>query len=116
MYGTVARYTVKPGAEQKLLEFEASVRQVEMPGFVAEFILRTDADPSECYEVVVFESKEAYFGLANSPEQDARYRKRLELLEAEPEWHDGEIIHASAMPALEDRIDTLLETKRQSGS
>jgi hypothetical protein len=42
----------------------------------------------------LFESQAAYRAVSNSPEQDARYRKLLALLEAEPEWHDGEIINA----------------------
>ncbi len=48
--------------------------------------------------MVIFENKEAYFALANSPEQDARYRKLLEILEAPPEWHDGEIVYANPNP------------------
>ena len=29
---------------------------------------------------------------ADSPAQDARYRQFRALLEADPEWHDGEIV------------------------
>jgi quinol monooxygenase YgiN len=52
-----------------------------------------DANPNELYLVAVFESKEAYESNANSPEQDARFREMMEMLAAEPEWHDGEIIY-----------------------
>ncbi len=45
MYGTVARYRVKPGMEEKLIAFEADVREAKLPGFVAEFTLHTDEDP-----------------------------------------------------------------------
>ncbi len=41
--------------------------------------------------------KAAYMVLADSPEQDARYRKLLDLFEGEPEWHDGEIIDANPL-------------------
>ncbi len=61
---------------------------------IAEFTFRLDDDPLVCYEAVVFESKEAYWALADSPEHDVRYRKLLKLLEGEPEWHDGEVINA----------------------
>jgi heme-degrading monooxygenase HmoA len=98
MYGTIARYRTKPGTEQKILQIEADLRAADPPGFLFECILRTDAHPDECFEVVVFDSKEAYFALANSPEQDARYRRLLELLEGEPEWHDGEIIYTNPEP------------------
>ena len=60
MYGTVARYRIKPGMEQKLLDFEREIRELGMEGFICEFTLRTDEDPSLCYEIVIFESKEAY--------------------------------------------------------
>ena len=41
---------------------------------------------------VTFEDRETYHANAQSPEQDARYRKLLDLLEGEPEWHDGEVL------------------------
>jgi hypothetical protein len=41
---------------------------------------------------VVFESKEAYVRNAESPKQDAEYRKLRALLEADPEWHDGTLV------------------------
>jgi hypothetical protein len=53
-----------------------------------------DEDPNVYYEAVIFESREAYRAVAGSPEQDARYHKLLELMEAAPEWHDGEVINA----------------------
>lgn len=48
---------------------------------------------------MVFEDKESYVANANSPEQDARYRRMAELFAGEPEWHDGEIVYASRQPA-----------------
>jgi hypothetical protein len=80
--------------QEKLLAFEAEIREAKIPGLVAEFTFCTDEDPNVYYEAIVFESREAYRALAESPEQDARYRRLLELLEAAPEWHDGEVINA----------------------
>jgi quinol monooxygenase YgiN len=92
MYGTVARMRVKPGfldAMKRIYEDR------EMPaGGVAVYAYQTDADPNELYMTVIFESKEAYVANAQSPESDAQYRQMLEWLEAEPEWHDGEIVYA----------------------
>jgi len=68
----------------------------QVPGFVASYSYRMDADSNEYYLAVVFESKEAYWANAQNPEQDARYRQWLPLLEREPEWHDGEIVIAFA--------------------
>jgi hypothetical protein len=43
---------------------------------------------------VVFDSKEAYEANANSPEQHQRYLEYRDLLAADPEWHDGDIVHS----------------------
>jgi hypothetical protein len=80
--------------EEKLLAFEAEIRAAKLPGLIAEFTYRSDEDPNIYYEAIVFESREAYRALADSPEQDARYHRLLELLETAPEWHDGEVINA----------------------
>jgi hypothetical protein len=95
MYGTVARYRIKPGMKEHLLALEAEFREAKVPGLVVEFIYSMDDDPLVCYEAVVFESKEAYRALADSPDQDVRYRKLLEYLEGPPEWHDGEVINST---------------------
>ena len=42
---------------------------------------------------VVFESEEAYKKNADSPEMNTEYRRMLEHLQGEPEWHDGHVIH-----------------------
>lgn len=41
---------------------------------------------------VAFESREAYEANARNPELHERYLRFRELLVAEPEWHDGEVI------------------------
>ncbi|MFN8513710.1 MAG: antibiotic biosynthesis monooxygenase [Chloroflexia bacterium] len=94
MYGTVARVRIKAGAEQAILALSASFRQSPIPGQVAQYVYRMDADPQECYLAIIFESKEAYWANAQSPEQQARFEQLMALLEAEPEWHDGEIIES----------------------
>jgi hypothetical protein len=92
MYGTVARYRLKPGMEGQLMAFEREIRDAKLLGMVTEFTFRMDEDPNVYYQAVVFESRTAYRAVAESPEQDARYRKLLALLEGPPEWHDGEVV------------------------
>jgi heme-degrading monooxygenase HmoA len=103
MYGTIARYRIKPGMEGQLrhiLEEQARVFEAgRVPGFVVSYAYRMDADPNDYYLAVVFESREAYWANAESPEQDARYRQLLAVLEHAPEWHDGEIVSALQAPA-----------------
>ena len=93
MYGTVARMQLKAGAEPKIMELFGEYETLNVPGYVGLTVYRLDADPNELLMAVVFESKEAYRANAESPEQDARYREMLELLETEPQWQDGEIVY-----------------------
>lgn len=64
----------------KLLDYEAMIKTLGMKGFIAEFTLGTDEDPNVCYELVIFESKEAYAAVADDPEQDKRYQQLLGML------------------------------------
>ena len=99
MYGTVARMRMKPGAEERLNALLREYENLRIPGYRSTYVYRMDADPREAYVVVMFDSKESYDRNADSPEQDNRYREMLTLLEAEPEWHDGEILTFSATGA-----------------
>lgn len=92
MYGTVARFRVKPGSEAKL-QGVMKAEETAIPGYRGSIVYRMDADPNEMYLTVIFDSKEAYVKNADSPEQDARFREFRALLESDPEWHDGEIIY-----------------------
>ena len=92
MYGTVARMRVKPGMADRLLQLNAEMGP-KIPGLVGEYVYRSDTDPDEYWLAVAFESKEAYRANAESSEQHQRYLQLRELLEADPEWHDGEIVH-----------------------
>jgi heme-degrading monooxygenase HmoA len=94
MYGTIARLTFKPGMHERFVQLGREIEAQGIPGWVAEYIYQADTNPDEYFMAVVFESKEAYRKNAESPEQDAIYRRLRELLAADPEWHDGEIIFA----------------------
>lgn len=95
MYGTVAHMRMKPGMEDKMASHMKEYESLNIPGSIGEFVYRMDSDPNECYLAVLFDSRQSYEANANSPEQDARYRKLLDLLVSEPEWHDGEIVYSN---------------------
>ena len=97
MYGTVARFRVKSGMEQKMKESFEDFRSANVPGSIGEIVYKMDSNPDEYYMAVFFKDKEAYVANAENPEQDARYRKMLEFMDGEPEWNDGEIVHARPM-------------------
>ena len=67
---------------------------IDVPGFVFQHVYRSDADPNEFLLVVAFEDKDAYLKNAQSSDQHARYQEYRAMLSAEPEWHDGEIVHS----------------------
>lgn len=92
MYGTVARLRLKPGMEERMHQFNRDFESAKVPGWVADYVYRMDADANDYYLVVIFDTREAYAANANSPEQHARYLHLLEMIEGEPEWHDGEIV------------------------
>ena len=94
MYGTVARLHFKPGIdEQREAELDAA-SQRRIPGAVASYVYRTDADPNVYYLAVVFASKAAYDANAASPEQHAEFLRLRALLAEDPEWHDGAVVRS----------------------
>lgn len=93
MYGSVYKMRVKPGKEQdliKLMEEWDRERRPKVKGARGGIIYRLDK--GGVMGVAVFDSKADYEANANSSEQDATYRRMRELLEADPEWNDGEVI------------------------
>jgi quinol monooxygenase YgiN len=92
-YGTVARYRIKPGHEEKFLEQMKSFEESPPAGWIYTTLFRGANDPNEIWMSTVFESEEHYKKNAESPEMDREYRAMLENLQAEPDWHDGHVIH-----------------------
>jgi quinol monooxygenase YgiN len=90
MYGTIARVKVDPA---RIEELTALGRHMGVaPGQIARYVFQMDGDPGELFLVAVFESREAYWANAQSPEQNQRYQELRALLLDDPEWHDGEIV------------------------
>jgi quinol monooxygenase YgiN len=95
MYGTVAKMNVKSenvAALRDLMARQMQDRQV--PGYVTSYALREN-DSDTTWLFVIFEDRASYDANADDPAMDAQYREYRELLEADPEWHDGEIEAAS---------------------
>jgi quinol monooxygenase YgiN len=90
MYGTIARMNTHPN---QIGELQALAKQMETaPGQLARYVYQMDANPGELWLMTIFESREAYWENADSPEQHQRYLELRALLSADPEWHDGEVI------------------------
>jgi heme-degrading monooxygenase HmoA len=86
---------LKPGAEARLRAMSAEFEGLKVPGYKGQIVYRSDADPNVVFLAVVFESKEAYQANARSPEQNQRYQGYRDLLQADPEWHDGEVVYSN---------------------
>jgi len=92
--GTVARMRVKHGMSDELLEMiRPEEERLAGSGFVATHLYRMDSDPDEYYMAVILDCKEAYVRNAESAEQNASHQRMIEFREADPEWHDGEVVY-----------------------
>jgi quinol monooxygenase YgiN len=96
MYGTIAHLRAKPGRGEELQALQSAYDDVGIPGMVATYVYRMDANPDEYMLAVVFKDRDTYRRNAEDPAQDVRYRQMMELLAGPPEWHDGEIVWTSA--------------------
>jgi quinol monooxygenase YgiN len=95
MYGTLAKMVVKAENVDALRDLMASqMQQRPIPGYVTSYALREN-DTDTTWLFVVFEDRAAYDANADDPAMDAQYREYRQLLEADPEWHDG-VIEASS--------------------
>jgi quinol monooxygenase YgiN len=94
MYGTIGHFHVKADLEEQLLAALRQVGDLQLSGSVAAYCYRSDALAQDYYIAVVFTDKEAYFAHARHPAVAAIDDRLMELLENEPEWHDGEIMYA----------------------
>lgn len=93
MFGTVARYQLKAGRSEQFLSELKGFEDSAPPGWVYHTVFRNANDPDELWMSVVFESEEAYRRNADSPEMDREYRRMLDHMKSEPEWHDGHVVH-----------------------
>ena len=92
LYGTIAKMKLKPNAEEKIMQLMDGADE-HREGHVATYVFKSDADPNIHFITTIFESKGAYKKFADSPAQDKRFHQMRELLAADPEWQDGEVIH-----------------------
>lgn len=111
MFGTVARMRVKPGAEPLLMAWTEAMRGRDNAvrashGWLSTAIFRSLEDPLVFWMAVVFESREAYRENAERPNQDAQYIRLRSCLEADPEWHDGDVFFFGT-PDRGIRVETL---------
>lgn len=90
MYGTIAHMRFKEENRQALIDLAARYDGLNVDGFVSNDTLFPDGRPGEAYIVVKFRDKASYEANANDPAQHERFLEMRALLEADPEWTDGQ--------------------------
>ena len=94
MYGTVARMKVKAGKLDELIRLMGGGGDDRaMGGYMGEIIYKMDSNPNEIMLCVFFKDKESYHKNANDPEMNKDYSEYRAMLDADPEWNDGEVVH-----------------------
>ena len=97
MFGSI--YTMRPlpgqetniAAHFRLWERE---RRPAVSGAVGGYLFRSKSTPSDLIGVTVFDSEDNYRTNANDPKQEEWYRSLRRMLEADPEWNDGDVLVA----------------------
>ena len=100
MYGTIARFRIKPGVKDEFVRAMDGFGGDFIPGWQADYYFQMDKDPDEFFLVAVFQDRETYQANADSPDQHERYLKFRSFLVADPEWHDGFIVSATGPNAV----------------
>ena len=95
MYGTIARFRIKPGVKDEFIRAMDSFGDQPISDWVADYYFQTENDPDEFYLVAIFKDKETYVANADSSEQHERYLVFRSFLVDDPEWHDGFILSAT---------------------
>jgi antibiotic biosynthesis monooxygenase (ABM) superfamily enzyme len=92
MFGSVFKVRPKSGKFDEMMDMNQREyrERGSVPGWQSSHVLRESN--GDVWILAVFDSEESYRKNAASPEQDKRYRALRELLEADPEWHDGTVI------------------------
>ena len=95
MYGTVFRMRPKAGQEQAVVSlFDEWNRdyQPDFEGSLAGYLYKCQKHKGELIGTAVFSDEKTYRANAASPVQDRWYQKLRILLEADPDWEDGEVL------------------------
>ena len=94
MFGTIGHARLKPGAEahlQALMDQWTQTIRPTIPGGVLQLTGRPVDRPGEAVFVALMQDEPTYRALAENPQQDAWYRRMLELVDGDITWEDVEM-------------------------
>ncbi len=92
MYGSISRWRINEGRQDDFDRLMAELSGDRPQGSRALNVYRSDADPREYWVAGVWESREAHAANSARPETTGNYQRLRDLMESDPEWHDGEVI------------------------
>jgi hypothetical protein len=94
MFGTIGHARLKPGATTELdalmADWNATIRP-KIPGAMINLIGHAAGSPEQLVFVALVRDEATYRNLANLPEQDAWFRRMLDLIEGDVRWEDVEL-------------------------
>jgi len=95
MFVSISRYRVKPGMEQALKEHNEEWKATIRPnthGFISVHVYCNPKDSREWTSVATFVDQYSEMLNANSSDHRAWYRHMLEMIEAPPQYWQGELV------------------------
>lgn len=95
MYGTIARFRIKPGVKDDFVRAMDSFGDAVIAGWIADYYFQMEEESDEFYLVAIFQDKETYQANADSADQNQRYLAFRSYVVDDPEWHDGFVLSAT---------------------
>jgi heme-degrading monooxygenase HmoA len=99
MYGTVSRYRLKPGSEQAAIAMSKELQGNPPPGYIAAYTYRLDSGNDEYITASIWSDRDTYVKNSNDERQQRWFQRVRELLIDDPQWSDGEVVHAFPEPS-----------------
>ncbi len=90
MYGTVARMSIPHERIGELQALMTEIGRRGIPGFRGSHMLIPDDGRDQVLLAVFFDDKDSYVRNAEDPAMHQDYLRYRALLDADPEWTDGE--------------------------
>jgi heme-degrading monooxygenase HmoA len=94
MWAQIIKARLKQGAEAEMQQLMGEIEgATQRSPFVGSTVLQNQNDPSEYYNIVLFESEEAARANENTPEQQDRVRRIQGLYDGPPEFVNCNVVH-----------------------
>jgi len=94
MFGTIGHARLTPGSEAKMTtlmdDWNRTIRPT-IPGRVVQLTGTVKDRPGETVFIALIQDEATYRALANDPDQDAWYRRFMDVVDGDVTWEDVEM-------------------------